>query len=398
MPGPLTGIRVLDLGRFVACPYCGMLLADLGAEVIRVERVGGGEDRFLGILTPAGQSYGFCNQNRNKKGITLNYEREPKAREILNELVKKSDVITENFAITRAEELGVTYEAFKKIKPDIIFAQVSGFGPTGPYRDRIGFDMIAKSMSGSMPLSGFPGKPIRDQIFYIDYSTATLTALGVVSALYHRQLTGEGQMIDTSLLQTAITYMAPYIGEWETGKLTREQVGNRAYWMGPCDLYETKDQKFVYLAIITNPIWKRFCNYIGRDDLANDPRWSKNDLERWNFRDILDPVVAEWVASLTAEEVVEKAKEIPIPCGICYSHYEVASDPHVKAREMLTEVPMHDGSGNLVVTGLPLRMSGTPTKIERSYPSLGEHNEEIYGGILGYSREKMEELKKEKII
>ncbi|MFC1904897.1 CaiB/BaiF CoA transferase family protein [Chloroflexota bacterium] len=398
MPGPLQGIRVLDLGRFVACPYCGMLLADLGAEVIRVERVGGGEDRYLGILTPTGESYGFSNQNRNKKGITLNFERNARAKELLNELVKISDVVIENFAVPRAEELGVTYENFKKIKPDIIFGQVSAFGPTGPYQDRLGFDMIAKAMSGSMPLSGFPGDPMRDQIFYIDYSTATLTAVGVIAALYHRKNTGEGQMIDTALLQTAVTYMAPYIGEWETGKLTREQVGNRAYWMGPCDLYKTKDEKWVYLAIITNGIWRRFCRFIGREDLITDPRFSENDLARWEQRDILDPIVSEWVASQTAEEVVEISRQIPIPCGICYSHYEVANDPHVKAREMLMEIPTPEGKGTVTVTGLPIRMSGTPTKVERPYPAVGQHNEEIYGGLLGYSLEDMEKLKAEEII
>jgi len=162
------------------------------------------------------------------------------------EMVKKTDVVIENFSPTAAEAMGITYEHLKKVKPDIIFAHVSSFGSTGPYSHRIGFDQIAKAMSGSMSISGFPdNRPIREVPPHIDYGTASLTAVGVLAALYHRQLTGEGQMIDTTLLQTAVTYMAPQIGEWETGKMRRQQFGNRGYWCGPSDLYKTKDGKWV---------------------------------------------------------------------------------------------------------------------------------------------------------
>jgi len=397
MAGPLDGIRVLDLGRFIASPFCGMLLADLGAEVIRVERSTGGEDRHTGPLTPTGDSYGFVNQNRNKKAISLNFERNEKAREILTELIKLSDILVENFSPEAAKAMGITYDNLKEIKPDIIFAHVSAFGSTGPYSHRLGFDQVAKAMSGSMAVSGFPGPPIREQPSHIDYGTATLSALGVVAALYHRQRTGQGQMIDTTLLQTAITYMAPYISEWETGKKAREQVGNRVYWHGPADLYQTKDGKWVMISLISNPIWRRFCRFIGREDLATDPRFH-NDLARWEHRNMLDPVVKEWVASQTAEEVIATAEKIPIPCGICYQNTEAAHDPQVKAREMLTQVPAYDGSGEVVVTGIPLRMSGTPTRIERSFPAIGQHNEEIYCGLLGYSREDLTRLKDEGII
>ena len=397
MAGPLAGIRVLDLGRFIASPFCGMLLADLGAEVIRVERSDGGMDRAYGLQTPSGDNYSFVNQNRNKKGISLNFEKNDQAKEILKELVKRSDVVIENFSPSATEALGITYENFRKIKPDIIFAHVSGFGPTGPYSHRIGFDQIAKAMSGSMTVSGFPGDPSRDQIPWVDYSTACLTTVGVLGALYHRKATGEGQMIDTALLQTAVTYMAPYIGEYETGGVIRQQVGNRNYWMGPTDLYQAKDGKWVMLAIFPDSIWKRFCRFIGREDLANDPRFH-NDLARWEHRHILDPIVAEWVASQTAGEIIATSEKIPIPCGICYQHTEVASDPHVKARQMLAEVPSPNGQGNVLVTGIPIRLSGTPLKIERSFPAIGEYNEEIYCGLLGYSREDLDKLKEEEVI
>ncbi|MFH1652209.1 MAG: CoA transferase [Chloroflexota bacterium] len=397
MAGPLTGTRVLDLGRFIACPFCGMLLADLGADVIRVERPGGGQDRYLGLLTPGGFSYSFANQNRNKRAITLNYERNDRARSILNELIMFCDVVIENYSPTAAEALGITYEGMKALKPDIIFAHVSAFGPDGPYSHRLGFDQVAKAMSGAMAVSGFPGPPTKEQVPHIDYMTACLTAVGVVSALYHRQRTGEGQMIDTALLQTGLTFMAPIIGEWETGGRRRERVGNRSHFLGPSDLYRTKDGRWVMLAIITDSIWRRFCRFIGREDLAEDPRL-QTELDRWEHRDIVDPVVSDWVASQTAEDIIALAEKIPIPCGICYEQDEVARDPQVQARGMLAEVAMPGVSGTMPVTGTPVRMSVTPTAIERSIPAVGEHNEEVYCGLLGYGRDDLAELQGQGII
>jgi len=248
-----------------------------------------------------------------------------------------------------------------------------------------------------MAVSGFPGPPTKEQTPHVDYMTACLTAVGVVSALYHREKTGEGQMIDTALLQTGVTLMAPTIGEWETGGKRREQTGNRGPWLGPSDLYRTKDGRWVMMAIITDSIWRRFCRSIGREDMADDARFH-NDLARWEHRDIIDPVVSEWVAAQTAEEVIAAAEKIPIPCGICYEQTEVAGDPQVQAREMLARVPFPGDGSDMLVTGLPIRMSGTPTSIDRSFPAAGEHNTEIYCGLLGYSREDLARLGEEGIV
>lgn len=397
MTGPLSGIRVLDLGRFIACPFCGMLLADLGAEVIRIERPGGAEDRTMGFMTPYGTSYTFANQNRNKKGITLDFERSEKGRQILYELLRHADVVIQNFSPDAARGLGITYENFKAIKPDIIFAQVSAFGYSGPYQNRIGFDQIIKAMSGAMAVSGFPEYPTKEQVPHIDYTTASFTALGVVSALFHRQKTGEGQMIETSLFQTGVTYMATYIGEWEVAQKKRERIGNRTHFLGPSDLYRAKDGRWVMLAIITNSIWRRFCRYIKREDLINNPDFSR-DYDRWENRDIIDKVVADWVAAHTSEEIIAEAEKIPIPAGICYEESEVARDPQVVAGQYLIDVPFPDGSGKMPVTNVPLHLSTTPTKVERSFPGLRENNEEIYCGLLGYSQEDLEKLEKDGII
>jgi len=397
MTGPLAGIRVLDLGRFIAVPFCGMLLADLGAEVIRIEKPGGTEDRFMGFLTPAGTAYSFANQNRNKMGITLNFERSEKGRQILFDLVRRSDVLIHNFSPDAARGLKLTYDDFKAVKPDIIYAQVSAFGYSGPYQNRIGFDQIIKAMSGAMAVSGPPEVPTKEQVPHVDYLTATLTAVGVISALYHRQKTGQGQMVDATLLQTGVTYMAPYLGEWELGKMRRMRNGNRTQFIGPSDSYRTRDGRWVMLAIITNSIWRRFAKHIGREELATDPKY-KDDYSRWQHRDIIDKAVADWVAAHTAAEVIAEAGKIPIPAGICYDQMEVASDPQVKAGEMLTQVPLPGGSGTMPVTNAPIHLSATPTKVERSFPAVGEHNKEIYGGLLGFTDRQITVLEKEGVI
>ena len=268
---------------------------------------------MIGLLSPSGDNYSFINQNRNKKAITLNFEKSNKARELLMGLVKRVDVVIENFSPEAAESFGITYENLKQVRTDIIFAHISAFGPDGPYSHRLGFDQIAKAMSGSMSLSGFPGNPpVREVVNHIDYGTGMLTALGIVSALYHRDKTGVGQMIDTALLQTAVTFMASSIGEWEGSGAFRSQQGNRGWWCQPWVSFETKDNKWVILSLPTNSLWKRFSRFIGREDLATDPRFP-SDFARWEHRDILDPVVKEWVASLTARRSSRHRRKYRFP-------------------------------------------------------------------------------------
>lgn len=411
MAGALDGIRILDLGRVLAEPYSGALLADLGAEVIRVEGSEGAWDRhpedwetfiqkYPNQVAPTGDGWGFINFNRNKKAISLNFEGRGeaniKAREILKELVRHCDVVMENFNPRTAEALGITYDNLKAIKPDIIFAHVSAFGSSGPYSHRPGYDPVAKAMSGIMMISGPPGPPVRDAISYVDYGTALLTAVGVLTALYHRQRTGQGQMIETALLRTALMYSSSFITQWETAGIHHERVGNQPFGVGPSNAFQAKDGRWVYIGMMGNQIWRRFCRFIGREDLATDPRL-QNDWDRWLHRDITYPAVTEWVASQTAEEVVAAAEKIPIPCGFCYEITEVAHDPHIKETGMLTEVPCPDGT-KVVLSSSPLLMSATPLKIERSFPAVGEHNEEIYCGLLGYSRKDLVRFKKEGII
>ncbi|UCH51967.1 MAG: CoA transferase [Chloroflexota bacterium] len=410
MTGALDGVRVLDLGRVLAGPFCATLLADLGAEVIRVEPDDvedrrpedweGFQKKYPERLTPYGDVWSYAYLHRNKKAISLNImgrkEANIKAREILWELVKHADVVVHNFSLQAAQDMGITYDNFKKIKPGIIFAHVTGFGSTGPYKNRVGYDPVAKAMAGIMLLSGPPGPPIRDAISTVDFGTAMLTTIGVVSALYHRQKTGEGQMIETALLRTALQYSSMYISTWETAHLPHERAGNQPFGIGPSNTFQAKDGRWVYISMLGNRMWRRFCRFIGREDLATDLRL-QNDWDRWLNRDITYPVVTEWVASQTAQEVFDAAQKIPIPCGLCYDITEVAKDPHIKETGMLTEVPGPEGL-KFVVVNPPLKMSATPPEIKRPSPAKGEHNEEIYCGLLGYSPAYLKKLEKEGVI
>jgi len=412
MAGVLNGVRVLDLGRMLSAPSCARLLADLGAEVIRVERSAGEwgsrrepgwEERMKelpGRMSYTGDGWGNYDLNRNKKAITLNFEggeeRNVKAREILKELVRHCDVVVENFGPGAAEAMGITYDNYKKVKPDIIFAHSSGFGPIGPYSHRICLDPVVKAMSGIMSITGPPGPPSRDPISYNDFGTGFLTTVGVLAALIHKQKTGQGQMVDTALLRTALVYIGSAIAAWENGGWRQEQAGNRTFGTGTSGPFQAKDGRWVYISLLTDAIWRRFMRFIGREDVANDHRFKK-EWDRWLHRDILDPIVAEWVASQTAEEVFAVAEKIPIPCGICYDLSEVAHDPHIKATGMLAEIPLPDGTP-VLITSPPIRMSETPLTIQRPLADVGEHNEEIYCGLLGYSREDLVKLNEERII
>jgi len=410
MAGALDGIRVLDLGRVLAGPYCATLLADLGAEVIRVEPCDV-EDRrpedwqefqkkYPERLTSYGDVWSYAYLHRNKKAVSLNFmgrkEANIKAREILWQLLKHADVAVHNFSLAAAQDMGITYENFKKIKPDIIFAHGYRIRPTGPYKNRVGYDPVAKAMAGIMLLSGSPGPPMRDAISTVDFGTAMLTTIGVVSALYHRQKTGEGQMIETALLRTALQYSSMYISTWETAHLPHERAGNQPFGIGPSNTFQAKDGRWVYISMLGNRMWRRFCRFIGREDLATDPRL-QNDWDRWLNRDITYPVVIEWVASQTAQEVFDAAQKIPIPCGLCYDITEVANDPHIKETGMLTEVDGPEGQ-KFVVANPPLKMSATPPKIERPSPAKGQHNKEIYCGLLGYSTKDLKQWEKEGVI
>ena len=389
----LEDIRVLDFGRFIAGPYCGMILADMGAEVIRIDRPGGEEDRTFGLLGPDGQNFLYPSYARNKKGITLNLLKNEQGREVLKDLVKRSNVVLHSFGQDAAKLMGLTYDTLKAIKPDIILTAISCFGSEGPYSDRLGFDALAQAMSGAMALGGYPDKPpIRAFMNPMDYGTGLCAALGTVLALRHHDKTGEGQMVDLALLQTAVSFVAPQIAEAEVLGRVRPIIGNRAAYAGPSDLYRCKDG-WVIIYTLMNTLWRRLLKAIDHEELLDDPELY-NDFQRYEHRDRIDPLVAEWVAARTVDEVLEKMAAARIPCGPYLGLDEVAKDPQVIAQKMLEYTDLEaPGLEKVPVCGIPIKLSKTPGRVERRAPRVGEHNDEIYQDFLGYNQKKMKDLK-----
>jgi crotonobetainyl-CoA:carnitine CoA-transferase CaiB-like acyl-CoA transferase len=390
----LEGIRVLDFGRFIAAPYCGMMLADMGAEVIRIDRPGGEEDRSVGLKASNGENMSYPSYARNKKAITLDLlnKDNAQAKEVLSDLVKKSDVVVQNFSPGAIRIFNLEYEDFKAMKEDIIYAGISCYGSDGPYHDRNGFDQIAQCFSGAVYLSGLEEHgPMRSGLPWVDYSTALCTTIGVLLALRHRDKTGEGQAVDCALLQTAMSFMGPMIAEAEVLGRERPQIGNRSAYFGPTDLYECKDGH-VYIATTMEGMWVRLMKLIGHEELLDDPD-CKTDMDRFENRDRIDPYVKEWMKKHTKDEVVAAMEENRIPCGIANRTSEVADDPHVKFRKMLEYTDLEEpGLNEVPICGMPVRLSKSPGSVETRAPKVGEHNQHFYVDVLGYSQEKIENL------
>ena len=393
----LEGIRVLDFGRFIAGAYCSTLLADMGAEVIKVERPGGEVDRELGPFAPNGESivYGVI-IHRNKKGITLD-TRSEKGREILKKLVNRADILVENYGVEGKKIMGLEYEPLSQINPAIIWVSISGFGSSGPYAKKLCFDAVAQGMSGAMCYTGFPeNPPTRSAVAYVDMSSAIYGALGAMFALYNREKTGKGQIVDISLLDVATSFVTNMgvAAEYKLLNYIRPQIGNSSFY-NYNNTYKAKDG-WLFIYTIGNSIWQRFLKVIGREDLAQDSRF-KDDMTRWQNRDALDPIVCQWVSQYTVKEVFDLLEEARVPCGPVNNIADMVNNPQVKAREMIVDVDF-PGIGPVPLGGVVTKLSKTPGEIETRAPLVGEHNEEIYCNLLNLSLGELRQLEQEGVI
>lgn len=390
---PLEGIRVLDFGRYIAGPYCAMLLADMGAEVIRIERREGGEDRYVSpITTPAdkaGEGPMFIGFNRNKKGITLD-PAHPDAREIKRRLIASADVVVANLPLDVLAKLELDYDSLKAIKPDVIMARVSTFGHEGPYVNRVGFDPVIQAMSGAMTLTGVPGVPIRSVVPFEDFGTALHTAFGVMVALFNRQKTGQGQIVDGSLLATGMMFMQSLLAERYVLDIVRQQQGNTGYTAAPADCYKTKDGWLV-VATIGQPMFKRWARLVGRPELIDDPRCA-DDLARGNNSDLINEAMDAWISKLTTEEAIQQLEEARVPCGKVFQLGEVFDDPQVKARGLFKFIEYPDGIKPIPVSNTPVQLSETPGSVRHRAPTLGEHTIEVLSGM-GFSDTEIEQYR-----
>jgi crotonobetainyl-CoA:carnitine CoA-transferase CaiB-like acyl-CoA transferase len=394
-PGPLAGIRVVDFGRFIAGPYCAMLLADMGADVVRVDRRQGSEDRYLAPVAQVGEKTGegthFISLNRNKRSLTLDTTK-PQSAEIIRRLSARADVVVANLPTDVLTRMGLDYETLRAIKPDIILARISTFGPDGPYAQRVGFDAVAQAMSGAMSLTGFPGAPVRCAVPFADFGTALHTAFGVMVALYHRAQTGQGQLVDGSLLSTGITFMNALLAERAVlgPALDRRQQGNAGFHAAPGDTFRTRDG-WIAVSVVGSEMFTRWARLVGRHDLLADPRFA-DDLSRANHRETITEAMNFWLASRTTAQAIAELESARIPAGPVLDLAQVLEDPQVKARELLKCVDYPGAPRPVPLADTAVRLSATPGGIRHRAPALGEHTDEVLAE-LGYSEEEIQELR-----
>lgn len=374
MNAPLIGIRVLDFGRYIAGPYCAMLLADFGAEVIRVERREGGEDRYIAPITESGEGPMFLGFNRNKQSVTLD-PAHAESQEIRRRLIASADVVIANLPQDILQKFGLDYPSLTAIKPDIILTQISAFGFDGPYAQRVGFDPVAQAMSGAMSVTGFPGPPVRSMVPFEDFGTALHAAFGTLAALYEKQKSGRGQIVEASLLTTGVTFMQTLLAERAVTGVERKQQGNTAFHVAPSDAYPTRDG-WVVVQVMGNPMFKRWARLIGRGDLIEDMRCA-DDIARADHHPVITEAMTAWTKQRTTAEALQQLEAARVPCGPVYNLDEVLNDPHVKARELLKQVDYPGSPAPVPLANTPVRLSETPGGIERRAPTLGEHTDQV---------------------
>lgn len=395
MSQPLEGIRVLDLTHVMAGPFCTQTLGDLGAEVIKIERPGVGDPtRWMPPHTMKDQSLYFMALNRNKKSLTLDLKA-PEGKEIFYELTSKADVVMNNFTPGSMEKLGLGYEDLKKINPKIVWASVTGYGQTGPYRERPSYDIIVQAMGGAMSYTGEPGKPpVRCGIPIGDLGGAVYAVIGILSALVSRSITGEGRMVDISMLDVQLalhTYRAKYY--FVAGEVP-QPVGTAHVSNVPLRAYRTKDSALVIEAYIDH-FFRNLCINMGMEYLADDPRFSTRG-KRLENREELDSILEEAFLRKTTDEWLDLFVKLEVPAGPINTLDKAVADPQVLSRNMIVEIDSpHVGRTRDV--GSPVKVSGGEPRYVCP-PALGEHTDQILKNLLGYSADKIADLKKLKVV
>jgi len=396
MNQPLEGFRILDLSRILAGPYCSMVLGDLGAEVIKVERPGSGDDtRAWGPPFAAGESAYYLCANRNKKSITVNLK-SPDGQEIIRQLARVSDVLIENFKVGELTELGLGYEQLKALSPGLVYCSITGYGQTGPDKDLPGYDFIIQGRGGVMSITGEPdGEPLKVGVAIVDVTAGLFAANAIQAALLARTRTGRGQAIDIALLDAQVAWLANVASNYLVSGKRPGRFGNGHPTIVPYQSFHARDG-FFCLAVGNDGQWRKLCAMFGRLDLADDPRFATNPA-RVQHREALIPLLQEVFAKENIGYWLREITAAGIPCGPVQAIDQVFIDPQVLAREMVWTTP-HPTADEVHLVGSPLKLSETPTALRSHPPLLGEHTDKVLTDLLRYTPETIARLREENAI
>jgi len=390
--GALSGLRALEMGQLIAGPFCGQLMADHGAEVIKIELPGEGDPmRAWG----RGKPVWFPIIARNKKCITLNL-RTPKGQDILRQLVAKSDFLIENFRPGTLEKWNVSYQELKRVNRGLIMVRVSGFGQTGPYASRAGYGSIGEAMGGMRYLAGDPSTPpSRIGLSIGDSLAATYACLGALLALNHRHATGEGQVVDSAIYEAVLAMMESTVPEYTEAGVIRERTGSILPKIAPSNVYDTKDGQIV-IGANQDSVWKRMAEAMGRPELGTDPRYATH-VARGENQAELDALIDSWTRTFASKDLLDLLHGKGIPAGKIYRAPDMMEDEHFAARQALVKVP-HPGFANLWMQNVFPKLSESPGEVKWPGPDVGQHNAEVYGELLGYGRKELAALSQEGVI
>ena len=395
--GPLSDLRLVEMGTLLAGPFCGPLMGDFGAEVIKIEPPGKGDPmREWGQEKAHGMSLWWPVIARNKKSVTLNL-REQEGQEIAREIISKADFLLENFRPGTMQRWNLSYEELKKINPGLIMIRVSGYGQTGPYSKRAGFGAVGEAMGGLRYVCGDPSSPpSRMGISIGDSLAATFACIGALSALHHRERTGEGQVVDSAIYEAVLNMMESLITEYDKGGYIRERQGSILPNVAPSNVYPTKDGKMILIAANQDTVFGRLAEAMGRPELAEEERYKTHSARGANQVE-LDELVTEWTKTINAQELEDMMEEYGIPSGKIYRAPEMLEDAHFIAREAIIKT-QHPKFGELLMQNVAPKLSATPGGVRSPGPDLGQHNTDIYQGLLNYDAERMEALRSRGII
>ena len=395
--GPLEGIKVIELGQLIAGPFCGQVLADFGAEVIKVEPPGKGDAmRQWGRPDKDGNPVWWKVIARGKRSVTVDL-RKPEGQQILRDLVREADVLIENFRPGTMERWGLGYDVLSEINPRLIMARVSGYGQDGPYSSRAGFASVCEAAGGLRYISGYPDRPpVRVGLSLGDTMAGFNAAMGVMMALQHRHKTGRGQVVDSAIYEAVLSLTEALIAEYDAGGHIRERFGSALPGIAPSNAYPTADGKEVIIGANQDTVFARLCEVMGAPELATDARYADHQARGRN-QEALDARVGEWTRTLPAQEVVDQLSEAGVPVGLAYTAADMLDDPHFAARESVVRVPDPD-RGTLAMQNVFPRLSDSPGQVRGLGPALGADTDDVLSSTLNYDADRIAELRDSGII